>query len=93
MNPSARLAEMLVPLAVQRFGLVHSPAIQIESGAGLGSGVKFRVSWPGCAEGLIESNVSIRDLLAHAALGGQLKFDHNGLHHKVSFVAPLLRAA
>lgn len=91
MRPTEQLASLLQPIAAKRFMLNEMPDIRVETGAGLGSGVKFRVTWTGKQVGLIEGHCGVGVLVNHVKLGGQLKFDHNGSNHTVGFIEPLLK--
>ena len=91
MKPSERLAEFLKPVARARFQLTQDPDVSIDTGAGLGSGIKFRVivKKPGGLPhedfGLTECHFSGAAMLAAAKAGREFYFDHNGRNHIVCY--------
>lgn len=92
MRSTEKLAELLRPVAMRRFCLESEPEVQVVTGAGLGAGVKFRVALPGHHVGLIESLISVGEMLSKAKEGATLKFDNNGVNHTVTFEAPPKKA-
>jgi hypothetical protein len=84
MRSTENLAKLLAPVAMQRFRLASEPLVQVVTGAGLGMGVKFRVELQGHYVGLIESHISVGQMLSKAKHGATLKFDNNGRCHEVT---------
>lgn len=80
MKLSERLVEPASIAVKTFFRLVDAPAVQIETGAGLGQGVKFRIRWTGVQtiSNVAECGHSMRDLISHIKAGGALKLDYYG---------------
>ena len=80
MKLSERLIDPMSVAVKTFFRLAEAPAIQVETGPGLGQGVKFRIRWTGgtTVSKFAESCHSMRDLVAHIKAGGALKLDYYG---------------